>query len=415
VLVSISLTGEDYDSLRTHLLSSAPYEEAAILLAGLCTTQDLMELLVREVVPVPKDGYLIKGGLYLEIDPEFLAPLIKRCRVEGFCFVLAHSHPFSGRVSFSGIDDAGEASLFERILRRVPDMPHGAIVMGHDSVAARVWLPTQDCSKPVHLLKVAGSRITKSYLTDCLSGSGSGGADRYSRQVLVFGERGQQLLRDMKVAIVGVGGIGSQVYEQLVRLGVGCVIPVDGDVIEDSNLTRVMGSSRSDIGRPKVQVMRELGLKINPDLKGEPLRGSVLHASVAMKLRGIDVIFSCTDNLRSRMVLNRMAHQYLLPLIDTGVDIQPDPSDAGQTRRIGGRVMLVYPDGPCLACLGILAPQLIRREIEGRLPSYVQGQTILTPSVVSLNGVIASLAVTEFLNLVTGFARRRPATWPLAL
>jgi len=261
------------------------------------------------------------------------------------------------------------------------------------------------------LFKVVGDKITKLYLQNSKSWPESGQVDRYSRQVLAFGEHGQRLLGDMSVAVVGVGGIGSQVYEQLVRLGVRAVMPVDDDVIEESNLTRVVGSSPSDIGRPKVQVMHELGLRINSHLKSGPLRGSVLHASVAMKLRGVDVIFCCTDNLRSRVVVNRMAHQYFIPVIDTGVDIQPDPIEARRIRRIGGRVMLVYPDGPCLGCLGILAPQLIQAEIEGELPSYVQGQNIAAPSVISFNGTVASLAITEFLNLVTGFAQRDTRTY----
>ena len=409
--ICISITGKDYDFLRRHLLSRSPCEEAGILLAGLCTTEDLIELLVREVVPVPGDAYLTRGGMYLEIDPEFLALLIKRCRLEGFSLILAHSHPFSSSVSFSGIDDAGEKRLFEKIQQRVPNVPHGAIVMGHDGVNARVWLPGQHYSQPVDLFKIVGNKITKLHLQNSKSWPESDEPDRYSRQVLVFGEHGQRLLKDMSVAVVGVGGIGSQVYEQLVRLGVQAVIPVDEDILEESNLTRNVGSSRSDIGRPKVQVIHELGLRINSDLKSEPLRGSILYASVGRKLRGVDVIFCCTDNLRSRVVVNRMAHQYLIPLIDTGVDIQPDPTEARKIRRIGGRVMLVYPDGPCLGCLGILTPQLIQAEIEGELPSYVQGQNIAAPSVISLNGTVASLAVTEFLNLVTGFAQRGTRTY----
>lgn len=409
--ISISMTGKDYDSLRRHLLSRAPYEEAAILLAGLYATDDRIGLLIREVMPVPVDAFLTKGGMYLEIDPEFLAPLVKRCRLEQFCFILAHSHPFSGSVGFSGIDDAGEVRLFEKIQQRVPSMPHAAIVMGQDSVDARVWLPAQHYSQPVSLFKVVGDRITKLYLLNSKSRAGSSRVERYSRQVLAFGEEGQRLIQNVSVAVVGVGGIGSQVYEQLVRLGVRAIVPVDDDIIEESNLTRIVGSSHSDTGRPKVQVMQELGLRVNSKLKVEPLEGSVLHASVAMKLRGVDVIFCCTDNLRSRVVLNRMAHQYLIPLIDTGVDIQPDPNKPGGITRIGGRVMLIYPDGPCLGCLGILEPKLLQAEIEGKLPSYVQGQNIAAPSVISLNGTVASLAVTEFLNLVTGFVQRSTRTY----
>jgi hypothetical protein len=68
------------------------------------------------------------------------------------------------------------------------------------------------------------------------------------------------------------------------------------------------------------------------------------------------------------------------------------------------------PDGPCLACMGIITPERLQRESEES--GYVSGQQVPNPSVISLNGVVASLAVTEFLDLLTGFERRKdPLTY----
>jgi molybdopterin/thiamine biosynthesis adenylyltransferase len=205
----------------------------------------------------------------------------------------------------------------------------------------------------------------------------------------------------MTVGIVGVGGTGSQTFQQLAHLGVGRITVVDDDVVEKSNRSRLVGSRPSDAENkpiPKVLVLQRLGGEINPHLTVVPIRGSVLRRSVALQLRNVDILFCCTDNLRSRALLNRLAFQYFVPLIDMGIDIQPD--DEGQVRKIGGRVMVVLPDGPCLSCLSVLNSEILTTEEAGHHHTYVRG--VQAPAVISLNGVVTSLAVTEFLKLVHG-------------
>lgn len=405
----ISITGADYERLKNHLLQGGNDEEAAILLAGMAQTNRQLTLLVREVIPVPEDAFLVKGQAYLSIHPDFLAPLIKQCRLERWSFLLCHSHPFStGGVRFSWIDDAGEVALFPKIQGRALGLPHGAIVFGMASVDARVWLPGERWSRPVDLVKVVGDPLLRLVPTGAARENRPEVGERHHRQVLAFGEAGQAILAELRVGVIGAGGIGSLVYEQLVRLGVGEVTLMDPQDVEESNISRIVGSTAADVGRPKVEVLRAYGLQINPALQGEPLKGSITDPTVVVTLRDADLLFSCTDNLVSRLILNRMAEQYLIPVIDTGTEIQPVDGQPGEVRTIGGRVMVILPDGPCLGCLGVLTPEALRREAEQQRvrSSYVQGQEIPAPAVISLNGVIASLAVTEFLNLVLGFAKR---------
>jgi ThiF family len=82
----------------------------------------------------------------------------------------------------------------------------------------------------------------------------------------MFGDVGQEILRGLTVAVVGAGGGGSLLVEMLAHLGVGKLIIVDYDVISKSNLSRVVGSTCDDVGRLKVDVMRELVTRIDPEI-----------------------------------------------------------------------------------------------------------------------------------------------------
>lgn len=407
----IKITSTDCRALRTHLLRGAHEdEEAAVLLAGISQTDGRVTLLVKDVIPVPNEALVVKSRYGLTIDPDFLAGVIKRCRQEGLSFILTHSHPFSAdQVRFSPIDDQGEAALFPRIQARVPGVPHATIVFGQNTLAARIWLPGRSRSEPVDVVSVIGDQVEHIAANpDAQRGPATTVVGTHARQILALGSVGQQRLQRLKVGIVGLGGVGSQVHQQLVHLGVHGIVRVDDDLVEQSNLSRLVGAANTDIAQAKVMVAERLAQSINPGLAGTSIQESVLHLDVAMRLRDADVLFACTDNLRSRVLLNRLARQYLIPLVDVGVDIQPDVDSPEVIRAIGGRVMVIYPDGPCLACLGILNPEALAMEDarEGRSPGYIMGQKVPAPSVISFNGVVASLAVSEFLNLATGYARR---------
>jgi len=401
----ITFTENDFKVAYDFLLQSAA-EEGSFFLCGVSNSKDILNILVREVIPIPTDGYMEKGAAYLKIDPDFMMPIIKRARLQKLSVISAHSHPFSGNsVSFSSIDDYGDDLLMPKIQQRVPNRPHATMVFGRSSVDARIWEVGRNESEPADLIKVVGHTTREILPTSSPSPFDIQLSQIHNRQILAFGETGQKRIQRTKVAIVGLGGTGSQVFQQLVHLGVRSFVLVDDDYVEESNRSRIVGSRIIDSLRqkPKVKVMERFGRGINPDIKMHLLRKPINDLSAALKLRDTDVIFCCTDNLSSRLVLNRLAFQYLIPLIDVGIDIQA--SEHGGIRTAGGRVMVILPDGPCLACLGIITPEGLQRESTNS--GYVSGQRVPSPSVISLNGVVASLAVTEFIDLLTEFERRK--------
>ena len=223
-----------------------------------------------------------------------------------------------------------------------------------------------------------------------------------------FGTAVQQTLADLRVAIVGCGGTGSVVAEQLVRLGVRHLILVDPDELSQSNLTRVYGSSWVDVGKPKVQILARHLAGIAPELRCEVVESMLTLESAARRLTGCDVVFGCTDDNAGRLVLSRMATYLLTPVIDCGVLLSSD--DDGQLTGIDGRITILSPGQACLICRGridlarasaeLLTPEeRVRREDEGYAPALERTE----PAVVAFTTMVGATAVSELLERLIGY------------
>jgi molybdopterin/thiamine biosynthesis adenylyltransferase len=234
------------------------------------------------------------------------------------------------------------------------------------------------------------------------------------------------MLADSHVVVVGNGGTGSHVVTQLAHLRVGHLTLIDDDVVEATNLSRLVGAVPGDVGRPKVEVLAERARAINPEIEVTAVGGSVLDVDPAVYI-GADVIVCATDGHGSRSLLTEVCTQYLMPLIDLGVEVAPGtrdhedprgrgrPENAGEAEqfRAGGGVRVLSPGQGCLWCVGTLNPELVRQEYldpEQRAVEvargYIRGVDVPEPSVIALNGVVSSLAVLEVCQLLVGMLGR---------
>lgn len=230
----------------------------------------------------------------------------------------------------------------------------------------------------------------------------------FDRNVRAFGSAIQQTLSDLSIAIVGCGGTGSVVAEQLVRLGVRTLTLIDPDRLSESNLTRVYGSTASDVGRAKADVLAEHLARIAPGGRFRCLQSMLTVEAAARSLISCDIVFGCTDDNAGRLILSRVATYLLKPVIDCGVVISSD--DDGALRGIDGRVTILAPGQACLVCRGridlarasaeLLTPEeRIRREDEGYAPAL--GET--EPAVVTFTTMIGATAVSELLERLIGY------------
>lgn len=405
---AIRIGYREHQHLVNHLFPEGKsYEQGAFMLAGQVSTPKYKALLVREVILALPEHLLSQSGAGIQFHPDFVAMVIKRARLERFSIVEIHSHPFStSHVGFSGIDNHWQKPLFTRILERVPGRDHCALVFGRNSFSGRIWLSSGE-TVPLDSIRVLGPSIEEYVASTSMRHLDQAISDAYSRQVLALGMEGQQRIQRVTVGVVGVGGTGSHIVQQLAHLGVKNFILIDDDRIEESNRSRIVGSRVNDSlsSLPKVKVMERLVKEISPEAEVVALQESIDSVDAIRALRDAYVVFGCTDNLASRGIMNVFAYQFLIPVIDTGVEVQP--TSTGIIRSVSGRITLLVPGNPCLRCQGFLGPDKVKDELEnGQHLSYLGKEKIPSPSVISFNGVVSSLAVTEFLQLVTGFAHR---------
>jgi len=394
----LRLTDVQWTELRTHLLADGA-ERAALLVCGTIGGPTGQALTTRRVIPLDASDLLDSSELHLSISPVSLARAAKVARTESGTLVLCHSHPWPGEIRPSPLDLETEAELCGRSLAgRLAPRPVGALVLGPGGFSARIWQGGD--AHALDQLRIVGSQIV------LLPGPAEMSAsDTVARQVLAWGNLGQNRLSAAHVVIVGVGGTGSQVAVQLAHLAVGRLTLIDPDVVETSNSSRLLGATRADVGRSKVAVLAAAARGINPQLDVQSSVASVIDIDPVV-FADADVVVCATDGHGSRALLTELAQQYLVPVVDLGVDVIPTEGAV----QAGGQVRVLRPGRGCLHCAGTLDPALVREEyltdtqrIEEQRRGYLRGMHAPAPAVIALNGVVASLACLEVCQLLAGF------------
>ena len=299
------------------------------------------------------------------------------------------------RPDFSQVDDLGENRLASFLAVRTPGVPHGSVVISAGGWRGR-QLGTSNSIKIVSIGERRNVLFEPSHWGEPI-------LPIFDRQVRAFGEAGQRVMESLTVAIVGLGGTGSVAAEQLAHLGVRRFILIDPDRVEPTNLNRVIGATKGDIDRPKVEVAASHIATISPEALVKCVQGDVTRTRVARELISADFLFSCTDSHGSRAVIQQISYQYLIPCVDVGSILT---AIDGQVTGIHGRIQALAPGLPCFTCSGLIDAEEVRRDMmneeERRLDPYIQGAREPAPAVISINSTMTSLAVTMFMAITLG-------------
>ncbi len=235
---------------------------------------------------------------------------------------------------------------------------------------------------------------------------------RNSRNVALFGEEGQERITGTKVTIVGLGGLGAPVAEDLAYLGVLDYRLIDGDIVTASSLNRLKGATTTDVGKKKVVVAKTMIETIQPAADVKDIDGWLAEAPPEEIVQG-DVVFGCLDKDIHRIELIKLCRQAGVPFFDLATDV----INHDNKLVYGGRVLWSGHGDRCPYCMDLLDQEAMRRDnltpdqradydkVYG-VPKTELGGT--GPSVVSINGVVASAAVTEFMVWVTGLRAPKP-------
>ncbi|MCB1735184.1 MAG: ThiF family adenylyltransferase [Gammaproteobacteria bacterium] len=206
-----------------------------------------------------------------------------------------------------------------------------------------------------------------------------------------LGVDSDRVLSEVNIAVIGLGGGGSHIIQQLAHLGVRRFMLVDPDTYDETNGNRLIGARATDVVLlpPKIDIGRRTILSINPNADIRAYQST--WQEVSSDLMGCDVIVGCVDSVRARDELDRFARRFLIPYIDIGMDVH----ETGSGFLIAGQVAVSITGGPCLRCMGIVTDAQI--EVEDRQYGAAGGR----PQVVWPNGVLASIAVGQAIQLVT--------------
>jgi len=235
--------------------------------------------------------------------------------------------------------------------------------------------------------------------------------ERYDRSIRFFGEEGQRKLRQTSVTLVGVGGVGSPLAQQMALLGVGHATFVEPQEFDNTNRNRFVGARHDDPvpGTPKVRLAGRMVREINPDVGVTEIQADLVSDEAFAAVKEGDWVFGGFDHDGPRHVLNEICAAYNKPYIDLAADI-PEPA------IYGGRVCIALDGNSCLHCLGLLDEKDVRNYLSSEaeraeiakiygIPREALGAT--GPSVSPVNAVIAGLAATEFMLGVTGIRTPR--------
>ena len=399
--VRIRLTDQQYGDLRQHLFPGDGEEAVAVALCGRTASLGSEVLLFHRIEFVPYDACK-RSGDRVHWPPTLIEPFFREATENNLAIVKVHSHP-SGYDRFSRLDDDSDCNLFESVYGWVDgDQPHASAIMLRDGrIRARAVLAGGTFGQARHV-QVVGDDVV--FWSDQPESEIPAFAERHAQ---LFGPGTTTLLQCLRIAVVGCSGTGSPVIEQLVRLGVGELVLVDPDRVEERNLNRILGATAEDAAhdRLKVDVIERNIDRVGLGTKVRKFATNLQDPEALRAVAASDLVIGCMDGLSGRHLLARLARYYILPYIDVGVKLEALKD--GTINQVAGSVHYLQPTGLDFIDRGVFsladleAEDLWRTDPdeyrERRARGYIRGVQIGRPAVISVNMYFASLAVNEVL------------------
>lgn len=404
-----------YESLQEHLFQGDS-EQVAFLYARQEEEVGETQFHVEETYPVPEEELDSSSRYFIALGDEALQKAIRKAFNSGLVPIEVHSHrDASYQAGFSKSDFEGFEETVQHVRWRLRGRSYIALVMAPTGFDALLWRGDQNGRAEGLGALIVGDRMRQPSGRSLEKLGPSLNEERYARQLSLFGEEGQRRLQETNVAIVGLGGLGSHVAQQMAYVGVCNFRLIDGDRADPTNLNRLVGATPGDGTQktPKVEIARRLIHSAAPEVDVETYAGYFTTEGGFDLLHSADVVVGTVDNDASRHFLNQFSQAYRIPYMDLATDVD------AETGQFGGRLLFSVDGNRCLSCEGLLDQEAIstmlgtEEERTARAKMYGVPKEDLGPgtgpAVVSLNGTVASLAVTELLMHITGY--RPPNTY----
>lgn len=370
-----------------------------------------------DIIKMDNDWVLESSKVHFKINMRKFPEIYYRCELENLELGFVHNHP-NGFFDFSKRDDQNEKNILYGLTG----------CNGHQSYLISLvlcqgnWLArirhgiTPNDSKSVRHTIVLSEKIELHGIS-----LPNQSPENLERQEMAFGLPFNAKLKSLRVAVVGLGGTGSPIATLLARTGIGELILIDDDSLDSSNMNRVRGYIKDDIGKKKTKSLSKFisSLGLNTIIK--VISGYLNESEEAIDaLSSADIVFGCTDDISGRDLMNQALYYYSQVLIDSGISgsignkIDGHPYLSTQK----GRVSCILPEyGACLRCQNVINEQKLYNEQQFKenpelknldaetlkQEYYIVGGGVQSPGIGAFTSGTADNAVATLMNLVKGF------------
>ncbi|MGH2666197.1 HesA/MoeB/ThiF family protein [Flavobacterium sp.] len=309
------------------------------------------------------------------------------------CFHV-HLHNHSGKPYPSSTDEKSLPAVVKSFENIAPKHANGFLILSKNAFYSSIKIEASDNLLEADLISVVGKPFILQY-----SNKSTGKDLMFDRQSFL-GANSQFLFENIRVGIIGYGGGGSHIGQQLAHIGVKNITIFDDDKIEITNLNRLVGGVYTDVKKAilKTSIAKRVITKIFPKSNLTLVENKWQRA--VEELQNCDIVFGCVDSYTERQQLESECRRFLIPLIDIGMDVY---NSGGYF--MSGQIILSMPGSSCMSCYGFLTEEKLAKE------AAKYGNTGGRPQVVWPNGVLASSAVGVFVDLVTGWTKSKEGVY----
>lgn len=347
-------------------------------------------IIATEYTPVEDTHYINDYSVGAKINSDAIRTAMQRSlKNQTGCFHV-HIHDHRGKPTPSRTDIKSLPGVVESLCNIAPDEANGYLILSRDSFYAGVKVKGIVRLQTPKIISAIGKPMLFSFKDTSLPVTAL-----YDRQSFL-GPESSLIFDTIKVGIVGYGGGGSHIGQQLTHIGIKNLVVFDGDIVEETNLNRLIGACPSDVKdkTTKTKIAKRAIKKINP--KANVVICSERWQQRPELIHSCDVVFGAVDSYGERDQLEAECRRYLIPLLDIGMDVHQSEDSPFS---MSGQVILSMPGSACMRCFQFLTEKKLA--LEAAKYGKVGGR----PQVVWPNGVLASTAVGLFVNLVTNWTQ----------
>ena len=304
-----------------------------------------------------------------------------------------HLHDHSGKPGPSSTDRKGLPGVVESLSNIAGRQATGYLILSHDNFYSSIKIPDTNTIRNADLISVIGYPMTF-----CFDKMKQTKKNKVFDRQSFLGPESPFLFENVRVGIIGYGGGGSHIGQQLAHIGIKNITVFDDDYIEDTNLNRLVGGTFKDVVRKlaKIFIAKRVIKSVLPQANVTIIE-SRWQANPEM-LQECDLIIGSIDTYAERQQLEAECRRYLIPYVDIGMDIYQAEVEHP---AISGQIMMTLPGAPCFWCYGFLTEEKLGKE------AAKYGNVGGRPQVVWPNGVLASTAVGVLVDLITGWTGQK--------